>query len=56
MDRVFAAPGMTLFHLAAKHLGDATQWTRIAAVNNIQDPFLVHAINLSIPARQSQAA
>ena len=41
---------MTLFHLAAHHLGDATRWTRIAAINKIRDPFLSVTTVLEIPS------
>lgn len=36
---IFVQPGTTLFHVAAAYLGDATQWTRIAQINNVRDPF-----------------
>ena len=48
-----AQPGTTLFHLAAKCFGDATQWSRLAQVNNIQDPFLSEAVVLVIPTNRS---
>lgn len=44
-----------LFRLALTHLGDATQWSRIAALNGLNDPVLddpgVDAvITLALPA------
>jgi hypothetical protein len=44
-------PGATLFHAASEYLGDATQWSRIALVNNIRDPFLTPPMPLQIPNR-----
>ena len=37
--RVTATDG-TLYHVAARWLGDATQWWRIARLNNLTDPDL----------------
>lgn len=43
--------GGNLFSLALKHLGDATQWNRIAALNGLSDPWLPPEIKtLRIPA------
>lgn len=39
----------TLFHVAAKYLGDATQWIRIAQINAISDPFIQQLTQLKIP-------
>jgi hypothetical protein len=36
---ILVQPGTTLFQVAAVTFGDATQWTRIAEINDIQDPF-----------------
>ncbi len=41
--------GGNLFQLASVYLNDATQWVRIAALNNILDPFLQGLITLNIP-------
>jgi hypothetical protein len=42
--------GTTLYALAAKYLGDATQWIRIAQQNNLSDPQISGApITLLIP-------
>jgi hypothetical protein len=38
-----------LFHIAAVHLGDATQWIRIAQLNGLSDPLLVDLTILLIP-------
>ena len=47
--------GGDLFHIAAKYLGDATQWIRIAQMNNIADPFLSGMVTLVIPDADSNA-
>lgn len=49
-QKIIARPGTTLFHVAAQYLGDATQWTRIASINDIQDPFLTDIATLIIPS------
>jgi hypothetical protein len=41
--------GCNLFQIAATELGDATQWIRIAQLNNISDPMLVGIVFLTIP-------
>ncbi len=42
--------GTTLFHVALRYLGDATQWTRIAQINDMEDPFVNQVMTLNIPA------
>ncbi len=42
--------GTDCFHLAAKYLGDATQFIRIMTQNNLTDPFISGApVQLVIP-------
>ena len=41
--------GGTLFQVAAVYLGDATQWDRIATLNDIDDPWLAGVVTLQIP-------
>jgi hypothetical protein len=41
--------GGNLFAIAASQLGDATQWVRIAALNNLSDPFLQGVVTLTLP-------
>ncbi len=41
--------GGNLFRIAAQHLGDATQWIRIAQLNNLADPVLSGVTTLQIP-------
>jgi hypothetical protein len=42
--------GGNLFALACVYLGDATQWNRIASLNNISDPWLNGMFTLVLPA------
>ena len=48
MQTVIVAGG-DLFHIAAEQLNDATQWIRIAQLNNISDPVLSGLVTLLIP-------
>ena len=48
MKRVTIAAD-NLFHVAAQQLGDATQWIRIAQLNNLSDPMLTGVTDLLIP-------
>ena len=41
--------GGNLFRIAAEHLGDATQWIRIAQLNGLTDPVLFGVITLRLP-------
>jgi hypothetical protein len=41
--------GGNLFNIAASQLGDATQWVRVAALNNLSDPFLQGVVTLTLP-------
>lgn len=41
--------GGDLFRLALQHLGDATQWNRIAALNGLDDPILSGLRTLRLP-------
>ena len=40
---------VSLFHVAARELGDATQWIRIAQANGLSDPMLASVVKLTIP-------
>ncbi|MDR3538810.1 MAG: hypothetical protein P4L71_20105 [Acetobacteraceae bacterium] len=46
---ILTASGGTLYALAAKQLGDATQWYRIAQANSLSDPMLSGIQTLKIP-------
>lgn len=41
--------GGNLFQVAARYLGDATQWVRIAQLNDIRDPWLSGVVTLMLP-------
>ncbi len=45
----FTTVGGTLFHVAASQLNDATQWIRIAQLNNLSDPMLTGLVTLRLP-------
>ncbi len=47
--KTIVTAGGNLFQLAARELGDATQWIRIAQLNNLDDPMLSGVITLLIP-------
>jgi hypothetical protein len=47
--------GDNLFRIAAAQLADATQWIRIAELNNISDPMLTGVTTLLIPERDLAA-
>lgn len=49
--RVLTVVGGDLFRLALEHLGDATQWNRIAALNGLDDPVLDGLQTLRLPER-----
>ena len=48
MSSIVVAGG-DLFRVALQQLGDATQWNRIAAANNLTDPVLRGLVTLSLP-------
>jgi hypothetical protein len=47
--------GGNLFQIAAAELSDATQWIRIAQLNNLTDPMLFGLVTLMIPAVDKSA-
>jgi nucleoid-associated protein YgaU len=47
--QIIVVAGGNLFSLAAKYLNDATQWIRIAQLNQLSDPLLVGVVTLVIP-------
>jgi hypothetical protein len=53
--RSITVAGGNLFQIAAEQLGDATQWIRIAQLNNLSDPMLVGVLTLLIPDRDPSA-
>ncbi len=53
--RVVTVVGGNLFRLAMLHLGDATQWNRIARLNGLDDPVLDGLMTLRLPPRDAGA-
>jgi hypothetical protein len=53
--RGITVAGGNLFQIAAEQLGDATQWIRIAQLNNLSDPMLAGVVILLIPDRDPSA-
>lgn len=47
--KTLTVAGDNLFRIAAAQLTDATQWIRIAELNNISDPMLSGVTTLVIP-------
>lgn len=47
--------GGNLFRVAATYLGDATQWIRIAQLNNLTDPMLTGTVTLKLPPANKTA-
>jgi len=47
--KTITTAGGTLYHIAATELSDATQWIRIAQLNNLSDPILQGVVTLAIP-------
>ncbi len=47
--RTLTVAGGNLFQIAAAELADATQWIRIAQLNNLSDPVLTTVTTLLIP-------
>jgi len=54
MNYVTVAGG-DLYRLALQELGDATQWSRIAALNGLDDPVLSGLVTLALPAVDASA-
>lgn len=48
MKNIMVAGG-NLYQIAAQELGDATQWIRIAQLNDLSDPLLSGVVTLIIP-------
>jgi nucleoid-associated protein YgaU len=53
--RTITVAGGNLFNLALVYLGDATQWNRIAQLNNLIDPVLNGLVTLQIPSTNADA-
>jgi L-ascorbate metabolism protein UlaG (beta-lactamase superfamily) len=53
--RTLLVAGGNLFQIAAQQLGDATQWIRLAQLNQLSDPMLTGVVTLAIPDVDSTA-
>jgi L-ascorbate metabolism protein UlaG (beta-lactamase superfamily) len=53
--KTITTAGGTLYHIAATQFGDATQWIRIAQLNNLSDPILQGIVTLQIPSPSPSA-
>lgn len=53
--RQITTAGGNLFRIAMEHLGDATQWIRIAQLNNIADPWIDGVYVLYLPPADPDA-
>ncbi|HEX3350114.1 MAG TPA: hypothetical protein VHS58_18650 [Acetobacteraceae bacterium] len=53
--KTLTTAGGNLFHIAAEQLGDATQWVRIAALNDLDDPMLQGLVTLKLPSVDATA-
>jgi nucleoid-associated protein YgaU len=40
---------VSLFHVAARVMGDALQWYRIAKLNNLDDPMIYGTMTIVVP-------
>lgn len=49
-QRTVTVSSDTLFAVAARELGDAAQWTRIAKLNGLTDPWITGPVSLKLPA------
>lgn len=50
--RIVRVSGTTLYALAAQYLGDWEQWTRIADLNGITDPWINAETAIRIPGQR----
>jgi hypothetical protein len=55
MMKTITVIGGDLFRIALEQLGDATQWSRIAALNGLTDHRISGMMTLKIPARDPKA-
>ncbi len=53
--QIITVSGGNLFAIAARYLNDATQWIRIAQLNDISDPVLRGVVSLTLPPKNSNA-
>jgi hypothetical protein len=53
--KTITVAGGNMFRIALEHLGDATQWNRIAQQNRIYDPKITGVVTLKIPPVNTSA-
>jgi hypothetical protein len=53
--KIITIAGDNLFRVAAEQLADATQWIRIAELNELSDPLIIGVTELQIPDSDSGA-
>jgi hypothetical protein len=53
--KTITVTGGDLYHIALDQLNDATQWNRIAQLNDLLDPVLSGVTTLKIPSINAQA-
>ena len=51
--KTITVAGGNLYQLALEHLGDATQWNRIAQANGLIDPVINGVVTLKIPQKDA---
>lgn len=50
IKKTFTGADISLMHIAAREMGDAQQWHRIAAANGLSDYMITGTITLVIPS------
>ena len=53
--RIVTVHNTTLFRVALDYLKDARQWSRIAQLNGLTDPWIVAPVTLSLPEIDASA-
>lgn len=51
--KIVRVSGTTLYHVAARELGDPQEWERIADLNGLRDPYIYALTTLKIPRKQA---
>jgi len=54
--RTITVSSDTLFAVAARELGDAAQWTRIAKLNGITDPWINGTMSIRLPLLDTKSS
>lgn len=48
--KTYTGADISLMHIAAREMGDASQWYRIAEANNLSDYMITGTLTLIIPS------